>query len=181
MYHFPLTDGSYWLYQQEQTDSLGNVTQTGAVDSVYVAGDTVIGAYTYKRIRTVTGPGSSYFITAPLSYVRDSAGYLVNSDGSYIQHDNFTDTLRVRVEPGLYNGYFFMRHPDSLVTVACGTFQTIDYEEDVYSTVSTYPHPMLRHTHEIFADGIGKVADIRYYYSQSGYIQKRLITYYVHP
>jgi hypothetical protein len=178
-YSFPLTDGSYWVYQQSQTDSAGNVTQVGTTDSVYVDGDTTIGANTYKKIRTYLAPGSGWFIHQPLQLWRDSSGYIVDLNGDFIEHTNFTDTLDSRSEAGIYDSWYFMKHEDSVVTVPAGTFTTIDYEGHVYATMPGYPHPSPRYTHQLLADGIGKVVEVRYYFSQPGYIQRRLISYHI--
>ncbi len=178
-YQFPITNGSYWIYQQEQTDSDGVVTQSGAIDSTYVEGDTTIGVNTYKKIRTVTGPGNQYFFFQALILVRDSAGYIVGTSGDFIEHTNFQDTLKYNDYSGLLDAWYFMRHEDSSVTVPAGTFLTIDYEGHMYATDPNYPWPVPRYTHVIFADGIGKITEVLYYLSQPGYVQKRLIRYQI--
>lgn len=178
IYGFPITDGSYWVYQEERTDSDGVVIQTGAIDSMYVEGDTVIGANTYKKIRTVV-TGSSYFPNQPLSIVRDSAGYLVDVYGEYIEHDNFTDTLKSVDYSGWVLGWYFMRHPDSVVTVPAGTFTTIDYEGHLYSQDPNYPWGVPRYTHRLLADGIGMIFYRTYFVSSPDYIQQRLISYHI--
>ncbi|HTF03833.1 MAG TPA: hypothetical protein VK826_07390 [Bacteroidia bacterium] len=177
-YSFPLTDGSYWIYQHEQTDSAGNITQVGTTDSVYVDGDTTVGANTYKKIRTYRAPGPGYLALWPLQLLRDSAGFIVDVNGEFIEHTNHTDTLLHKDEPGFYNSWYFMRHIDSLVTVPAGTFTTIDYEGHVYASIST-PYPSPRYIHQFLADGIGTVMEVKYYFSQSGYIQRRLISYHI--
>lgn len=179
MYHLPITDGSYWIYQQEQTDSDGVITNYGPVDSVYVDGDTVIGAYTYKKIRTVTSTPNTFFAPEPLVFYRDSAGYLVDQSGAFIEHDNFTDTLEYRNYSGVVDAWYFMRHRDSSVTVPAGTFNTIDYEGHLYATIPNYPLPIPRYTHELYADNVGKIAEVTFYLSNPGYIQRRLIRYHI--
>jgi len=178
-YSFPMTDGSYWVYQQERTDSDGVVVQAGAIDSLYVEGDTVIGATTYKKIRTITSSGSQFFPAQGLAICRDSAGYMVGPLGSYIDFYNFTDTLNYHDYSGMINAWYFMRHRDSSVTVPAGTFTTIDYEGHLYATDPNYPWSTLRHTHQVFADGVGKIVDILYFYSSPDYIQRRLIRYHI--
>lgn len=178
-YHFTLTDGSYWIYQEEQMDSTGAITSTGGTDSVYVAGDTVIGANTYKKIVSVQDGGAHYLPNQPIIMQCDSAGYLVDETGAYIQHDNFTDTLSYKDFSGLIDGWYFMRHPDSTVTVPAGTFQTIDYEGHHYATDPNYPHPSPRFTHTLFANGTGKILETNYFYSQAGYMQRRLLRYHI--
>lgn len=159
---------------------MGNVTQVGTTDSVYVEGDTLIGANTYKKIKTFVRPGNVYSWTTPLALIRDSAGYLVNERGVFIEHTNFTDTLAYSdMGPGVVNAWYFMRHADSSVTVPAGTFLTIDYEGHMYATDTNYWHPVPRYTHRLFADGVGMITEILYYYTQPGYVQRRLISYHI--
>lgn len=179
IYSLPITDGSYWINIHELTDSAGNVTATGALDSVYVDGDSVIGAYTYKKIRTVVLAGNVYGFTVPLQLLRDSSGYLVSPDGSFIEHDNFTDTLSYSDLSGMVDAWFFMKHQDSMVTVPAGTFPTIDYEGHMYATDTNYIHPRPRYTHLLYADGIGQILHRQYYYTAPGYIQRRLVRYHI--
>lgn len=179
-YSFPLTDGSYWVYLHELTDSNGTVTQTGSTDSVYVDGDTVIGSHTYKKIRTVRNPAGSYWIPSEaLAIVRDSAGYIVNITGAFVEHDNFSDTLHYADYSGAVNAWYFMKHEDSLVTVPAGTFSTIDYEGHMYATDPNYLWAVPRYTHQLYADGVGKVREILYFYSSPGYVQRSLVSYHI--
>lgn len=176
-YHFPITDGSYWIYQHEQTDSIGNIIAVGAIDSTFVEGDTVIGSNTFKKIRTVLSPGNAYYPTQSLTLLRDSAGYLVKPNGSFVEHTNFTDTLGQNTTPGYYYSWYFMGHEDSVVTVPAGTFQTIDYLQEVHVTLPNYPHANLRYTHQLFSDGIGTIAEIVFFLNSPDYVQRRLLRY----
>jgi hypothetical protein len=177
IYGFPISDGSYWIYQEERTDSDGVVIQNGAIDSVYVEGDTTIGLYTYKKIKTVVLSGSSWFPQQALRIVRDSAGYLVDVYGEYMEHDNFTDTLHFQDYGGQVHAWYFMRHRDSVVTVPAGTFETIDYEGHMYAQDPNYPWPVPRYTHHLLADGIGMILYRTYFVSSPDYIQQRLARY----
>lgn len=178
-YSFPLTDGSYWIYQEEQVDPLGNLVSSGAIDSTYVAGDTVIGANTYKKIINVQGSGSHYLPQVQLQLLRDSAGYLVSAYGGFLDYNNFTDTLAQGNLGGAVDYYYFMRHPDSTVVTSAGTFQTVDYEGHMYSTDPNYPHPSPRFIHQLYADGVGKILYTSYYYSSPNYVQRRMLRYHI--
>lgn len=178
-YAFPVTDGSYWIYVHETTDGSGSVTQTGGTDSVFVEGDTVIGSHTYKKIRTINQSTPTYFPPAQLQIVRDSAGYLVDPAGGFIEHTNFTDTLLYVDHAGIVDSWYFMRHQDSSVTVPAGTFTTIDFQGEMYATDPNYAYGIPRFTHRIMADQVGVVQERLYYYSSPGYIQRRLVRYHI--
>ncbi len=179
MYNFPITTGSYWIYQNEQLDSNGTLINIGACDSMFVEGDTTIGANTYKKIRTIRGFGTGYFPLTQLSILRDSAGYLVDPTGSFIEHDNFTDTLNNYNVPNTVDVWYFMEHQDSLVTVPAGTFQTIDYKGHAYALVPNYPWPNPRFTHRLFANNIGEIRQRLHFFSSPDYIQRSLLRYHI--
>lgn len=59
-----------------------------------------------KKLRTVVLAGNVYGFTIPLQLLRDSSGYLVSPDGSFIEHDNFTDTLSYSNFSGMVDDEF---------------------------------------------------------------------------
>lgn len=179
VYNFPLTIGSYWIYEQVTLDSNLNLVATGSIDSIFICADTIINGNTFYVFGSQT-TGSPQFMPVffySSHYLRDSAGYLVDPSGEFVEHDNFTDTLKSQLIPGFLQSYYFMRHPDSLITVPAGTFQTIDLRGDHYYLVPNFtPY---RRSHQFFADDIGVVSRITFYSSQPGYVQQRLLRYHI--
>ena len=76
--YFPLSQGSYWVYDWVKIDTLGNESSFNRRDSIYVAGDTLINNQNYKVLK-----GESFNPTLPLFY-RDSSGFLVNEKGALL-------------------------------------------------------------------------------------------------
>lgn len=181
-YHFPLTTGSYWIYQDMRLDSNMNFISWGGIDSVFVSGDSIIGTDTFKVIKIVQDINFTNYIDPTIPpLLRDSAGYLVQPSGSFLEHDNFTDTLYYQIAPGYMNQYAFMRHPDSLVTVPAGTFQTINYRHDTYFTGVLAPlvTQRFRQCHRLFASEVGIVAEYGFYSTQPGYEATHLLRYHI--
>jgi hypothetical protein len=181
-YRFPLTTGSYWVYQDIRLDSNLNFIASGGTDSVFVSGDSIIGTDTFKVIKIFSDPNFPNYINPTIRpLLRDSAGYLVEPNGAFLEHDNFTDTLSTYLIPGYINQYGFMRHPDSLVTVPAGTFKTIDYRRDNYFTGSLSPivTQRFRQCHRIFADSIGIVTEQGFYPNQPDYHVSQLLRYHI--
>ena len=118
----PMSVGSYWVYDWYSVDTLGNEWPIGLTDSVYIAGDTIIGNDTFA-IRV----GTWYFASQPFrEYWRDSAGYLVNPWGGIsFSATNFTDTLYMS-NMGQVKKYRVMRDIGEVVTVPVGTFRTLN-------------------------------------------------------
>ncbi|MGL4597292.1 MAG: hypothetical protein ACRCYO_07190 [Bacteroidia bacterium] len=179
MYNLPLTAGSYWIYASEKTDSLGNIITPSGIDSIFVGGDSTIGSITYKKVCGIHISGTQHMLLYPLQLLRDSAGYHVDETGAFIQHDNFTDTIGYYGFPNYLDVWYFMRNPDSLVTVPAGTFTTINYEGDMYSADPNYPFVTPRHTNLLFANNVGKIFHRLFYTSQPGYVQHRLLRYHI--
>jgi hypothetical protein len=179
VYNFPLTIGSYWIYEQVSLDSNLNVIATGAIDSVFICADTLIHGDTFFVFGSQTTGSQTYLPVFILGshYLRDSAGYLVDPAGVFIEHDNFADTLDSSLVQNYLQSYYFMRHPDSLVTVPAGTFATIDYRGDHYYLNPTFaPY---RHSHTFFADDVGVISRITFFASLPGYVQQRLLRYHI--
>lgn len=178
VYNFPLTLGSYWIYEHTLLDSNFNVVSTGAIDSVFICGSTVINGDTFLVFDQQTNGSPTYAMPGFIYgsyYLRDSAGYIVHPSGYFVEHDNFQDTLDTYSIPALTT-YSFMRHPDSILTVPAGTYPTIDYRTDHYFTNPQY---MDRSGHKFYADDIGVVSWITFYVQSGYYFQRRLLRYHI--
>ena len=85
-YRFPLTIGSYWIYEHVLLDQNLNVLSTGAVDSVFICADTLIHNDTFYVFGQQTFGSPVYSMSSGFInesyYLRDSAGYLVHPSGS---------------------------------------------------------------------------------------------------
>ena len=73
--NFPMTTGSYWVYEFQTHMPDGSVNPAITMDTVRVVGDTTINGKGY-RIFTRNLPMPSEY------YLRDSSGYIVNQSGS---------------------------------------------------------------------------------------------------
>lgn len=49
--YLPLTNGNYWVYDTNTNGADGAVDSSGR-DSIYVANDTIIGSFTYKKLKS---------------------------------------------------------------------------------------------------------------------------------
>lgn len=63
--YYPMTVGNYWVYQDYETDSLGNIIQNKmSIDSTYISGQTTkLGKQAYVFVTTTndTAPSENYF------------------------------------------------------------------------------------------------------------------------
>jgi hypothetical protein len=181
-----LKPGNYWVYK---TFNIGDTTvfsPPSTIDSIYVEKDTIIGAYTYHRVKTVTS-ASSFAETA---YLRDSLDYLVDIKGrrSFSANDFTNEIFRFYyVAPGvapndsvgLYTRK--MTDRDQAVVVPAGNFVTLTMRE----TIQFHPDNILngqasRSRDTKYALGVGMVSEVvPYYFSVPGYTERRLIRYHV--
>lgn len=188
-YAFPLSIGSYWIYETLMVDSSENIiAATGSFDSLYVSDDTIINLKTYYILKaaTTTFPffGVNSVVTSTLTnIVRDSLGYIVDTSGNYIKHDDFVNilyTLTENAPDSLYRkGY--MTNKDSIVTVPAGTFTTRNYQEKIIRYDSSFMSGIPKYANQVMANSIGIVYKSIPYASFFNKSAIRLIRYNIAP
>lgn len=122
--YFGLEVGNYWIYEIFEIDTNGTEASTGKFDSVYIAKTEIINGEEYYAIE-----GGNY-----LGYrmsVRDSSGYLINSDGVILFAPNdFADTLGIELRmlsdnDTLFVGYSNMEKVEGKVELSAGNFEPL--------------------------------------------------------
>lgn len=179
----PMTVGSYWIYDWYNVDSNGNSVQIpGLTDSVYIAGDTIVGTDTFA-VRVGTWYG-----TWPLrEYWRDSAGYLVNPWGGIsFSATNFTDTLYISYVNTQMKKYRIMMDVGEIVTVPVGTFRTLNAAYVYEKIIGTWPSVCwpIYDIHDFqYAENVGMVRTSLQWLGNPACIveEGRLRAYYIAP
>ena len=167
---FPLTTGSYWIYERFNLDTNGVETVT-AVDSSYISGDTVIAGKTYSIF-----VGNAYSPTF-VSFRRDSLGYLVDQyNAIHASNNNYSDTLRTDILPGYFDGYYKMM-PAASLSVPAGSFSAYDFLGYVNITQPGYLWDTTRNTHAYYAENVGLIRETFFFLSSPNYIGRRLLRY----
>ena len=182
MYHFPLTIGSYWIYESDNMDSTYNVTSVAGIDSVFIANDTMISGKQYFEKKLICLSGSSFYINTlgfP-SISKDSAGYMVSPSGTFIKVDDFTDILNVKVSTvPPFTVVSKMANKDSTVTVPAGTFQTINYLGKVTIMDPAYVGNRIKYNYDIMVNNIGVIYKTSGFYASPTNIGIRLLRYHI--
>ncbi len=114
--------GSYWIYQQYQTDLNGVTIPTQVFDSCYVGADTLINNVKYHNIlSTKYAPYANLFF-------RDSMGYLIDQDGEQIYSPSFNGMTKAKFiisgNDTISKLSTQMFNKDRLVVVPAGIFKT---------------------------------------------------------
>lgn len=142
--------GNYWVYQQFEVDTLGNVSPLDVFDSCFIEKDTLIHGNTFcKMVRPYNIGPFDYSIT----FLRDSLDYIVNSAGliEFSAEDFETiflsDSLMYRDPPVLfYKKTSKMADKDLEVITPAGNFitrsfrTTYEYSEAVQVLSPRYMH-----------------------------------------
>ena len=154
--YYPLTTGSYWVYELSRFDSSSNVWYYSPVyDSLIIVGDSIIGDNTFAIMEYHNG-SSTY-----IKLYRDSSNCLVDHEGRvFFSADNFTDTLYIwRPFPAPVTFLLMMKPGEESITVPAGTFQTLTAEYQSVNNYGTWPctGPVVRHPW-YYAYGIGLLA-----------------------
>lgn len=183
-YSFPLTIGSYWIYESVNMDSSYNITSTQGIDSVFIAKDTIVNGshYFQKRIINVNS-GSSYAINYfidTLKVVRDSAGYIVDQFGKYIKHDDFTNILNTSTySQPQYTIVSRMTNKDSAVTVPAGTFTSINYQSKLSIQEPIYVGNRTKYSNDIMANNVGVILQTACYFQSPTKLGIQLLRYHI--
>ncbi len=180
--YFPLTVGSYWVYEIFKGDTLGHYVSTGKFDTVFVAKDTLINGQTYalfKGTRYGVGP------IINLNAYRVQGDFIINSNNRYLlSWADFTNTIDKDslIHP---DGTMVFRYEAKMqsglksVQVPAGNFQALERVTQIHYTIPGMPHP-LRDYSKFFVEDVGMVID-EYGYSGTWFItyQKRLVRYHI--
>ena len=179
----PMTVGSYWVYDWYKVDASGNtIQQLSETDSVYIAGDTIIGTDTFA-IQVGTWFGGAF--SPPFrNYLRNLNGDLVSPSGAIgFSATNYIDTFYIwNPGNGQTMGYRKMIDIGEIVTVPVGTFRTLNAAYIVVNLVGTWPCIGIYDIHDNqYAENIGLVRTSFQFVGSCEVFEGRLRTYYIAP
>ncbi len=114
-----LMDGNYWVYERSALDSSGNyVGQPLDLDSVWVAGDSLIDGVAWKKIRS--SPGGDF---PSLCFQRDSMDRLLLRNHGVLMGASSTNAyLWTEHFPGIVDVNYTLFVTPQTVLVNAGTF-----------------------------------------------------------
>jgi hypothetical protein len=172
---FPLTIGSYWIYENTMidTNNVETINASNPSDSCYIKDDTIFGGKTYLVfVGNITNENAIFFR-------RDSLGFMVDQYGTiFYSKTDLINTLRTVSVPGFYDGYYKMAGPMTSVSVPAGGFSCYDYQ-GVFVMPSSYAWSNPRFSHSYYANGVGLVRETAFFYSSPDYIARRLLRYHI--
>lgn len=188
--YFPLKKGNYWIYEVVTVDSNDMVTKDHGTDSIVVTGDTVINTLAYFKLE-----GSEHRKNRNNTYlelVRDSAGYLINSNGDrHFTMTNFNDTISRRDHTIgtpteiLATERAYMKRISGSIETKVGAFNEVISRENLVhvgpTIKSSYSRYYPRTTHRYYAKGVGRIFESYFYLSQPDHVEVRLVEYCFAP
>ena len=174
--YFPLTTGSYWVYDWYTIDTDGVETLYGRTDTVKVTGDTMLNGFEYAIVEG-TSLGSKF-----INFYRDSSGYLGDAWSetpefvTTLDHDLGQDTIRFGEVLAFWKSQSMEAELET-VSVPAGTFESClvkvqtlhPLEFDIQAGVRTYPFH--------YAKGVGLVKYRTSFLSSFDYLESRLVEY----
>lgn len=176
-----LKEGNYWVYEVFDIDSVGNATPTGVYDSCFIYKDTIINGNTYFEMHR---PGSG--ILNPVSYIRDSLNYIINSSGRIIfSSSDFSTTFNTDysfASPGdtIAKITSKMADKDMSVITPAGAFITSNFKltYSIYPSWVMYYSTLYQNTR--YAKDIGIVTEtLPVFLGSIFFKERRLVRYQV--
>jgi hypothetical protein len=183
--YFPLSVGSYWIYNSYEIDSQKNEILIGENDTTFITGDTAINGNTYFVFygkRWVVGTMKME------KYYRDSSGFIVNPTGEIVfAVTDRTDTLfrdnPVDGDSSLCKYGIIEIYPGE-ISVPAGVFDSL-YNYRLNITFLDTPGEDVGNLYNFFAPNIGRITRQNFYmheFMEEGiYYEERLVDYYIAP
>lgn len=172
--YFPMTIGSYWVYEWFMIDLDGHEEQQNIFDTLKIKGDTILNGHTYF-VQDFMEFGDHIGDR----FLRDSSGYLVDHRGRRYFTSNLTmDTLYTLYVHGELNAYSIMDLDPEDVSVPAGNFETRVAKVYIPLEFALHPdNPRISKAH--YAKDVGNVLQTAFYLAHTGILERRLIEYHI--
>ncbi len=171
---FPLNIGNYWIYQIYSESETGEVLPTQNFDSVYIAETVVMDGIEYFSL-------VGWFGTPEL--IRDSLGYIVNSEGRiHYSPENsdevfYTDKISLGSEDRFISVNYTMSSAES-ITISSGVYDTRAAEGEFdYSEAQGISCDKKAKTY--YSGDIGRIKEEVFYLSACSYRHRNLVRYHI--
>ncbi|NNE28531.1 MAG: hypothetical protein HKN16_02775 [Saprospiraceae bacterium] len=168
---YPLSVGSFWVYDIRRQDDDGEFTLTTGQDTLTVAGDTMINGQLYSIL---DWEGQFSF---PDQYLRDSLDYIVDEKGNKIfSHSNSMELLASYSEFIVSTEVFMVG--DTTVQFDFGEFESL-YTRETFVVDSIVTSQCDLEDLQFWVKDIGLVRDELHYHSQCEIIRRELADYQI--
>jgi len=179
-YDMPRTEGSYWVYQWSQIDSMGIAGPVLFTDTVTITGSVSLNGNTYAEY-------SGTHMGHPTNWLqRDSSNYIVDEHGS-IRYSFFPGTVLAEFDSNPYHQLYKMG-PIETIAHPLGAFTAIDKQQIISNLDGTPVNSCsgMTHTfHNYYVSGIGEIREETAYIgalqSECKILRKNLISYHIVP
>ena len=170
--------GNYWVYQEYSLDNLGDTTALGIYDSCYISKDTIINS---QRYFILTGPTPiPRSAETGSQYLRDSLDYTIDNMGNIVCASRHFGTVLSTII--LYADTIVAQMSDSgiNITVAAGTYSTIDFQQTYEMTPQYAQNGSHRYRNTRYSQNIGIISEtLEFYYGYPGMWERRLVRYHL--
>lgn len=182
--YFPLTKGSYWIYEENNYDSTTNFRGFRSLDSCLVLEkDSIVNGKRYAVMATYTtnpyGIHSLYY--SLYHYEGDYVHSLTNQDYKIFSYCKTGDILYTNTaETPLWSSEFKILSKDSNVNVPAGTFETRSTENKYTRTMidENDPDDLYRVNSTYYGKNIGLVYSLcPYTGNKNQFVERRLLRY----
>lgn len=180
--YFPVTKGSYWIYNIYEIDSMGIETMKSENDTLFALGDSLIEGTNYH---TFYGNFEGVPNSKDYRFFKDSSNCLVTQKGYLVfSLDNFSDTLYTFIPKWNTNMhmYLIMETVDEQVQLEAGGFNSI-LNAKLHVDSKDQTNWSFKDNDKLYAKGTGIILKQTYYVhayeTEKRYYEQRLISYYI--
>jgi hypothetical protein len=174
--YFPMTIGSYWVYDNLYKSENEDSTRFGSTDSTWIAKDTLLGAQSYRIFAKSNNSSVSY------TFYRDSADCIIDQYGSIVlsMDRNGAVILEHELNQLSLKEKQYMQQKDSTIIIPSGQFTTRVFVREMSTTDNTWaaPEKLLY----FYAKNTGLAYQSEFFFSNpKERLLRRLNHYYIAP
>ena len=174
-----LAIGNYWVYEIQTVNEAGEDTELYGIDSVYIAGDTLINGETYFIQKNTQSLFGGIYKQALL---RDSSDFIVNNKGKILLSTSIFDKVIQEIDgaEGRFHINYTMVDKDLEIEVPAGIFKTynfrgiIHFNEDLISVAIND-----RAINNYYAKDIGLIKSNIFFAHSPFSFERRLLRYHI--
>jgi len=165
--------GNYWVYEKYSIDADGTESLMPGIDSMYIAGDTIIEDRSYLILMDrvfIRGP-ELLFDSAMTIFTFPERKALFSLDEDFVFNSEFSNQGNAFAEL-----IFQLQDTVTNISVPAGDFNCVNFQGTINSLEPDYEHGV-RISNKFYAEDVGLIMNREPFYSSPTSLEARLVRY----